>query len=597
MAWVFVFFFVSGFCSILYEIIWLRLSMAAFGVTSALVSIVLSTFMAGLGLGAWGSGRIIRTFGDRLGSRAFRLYALIEFMIGVGGLVVPYELALGRDLVKQFGFSSSAGYYLASGACVAVALIPWCTFMGATIPVVMLAIRKNFATESKRSFSYLYLANVLGAALGTMLPLALIEILGFRGTLRVGATLNALLAATAIVVAARLSPVAAATRSDEAVAAPGTRSASIRPLLLLFLTGLSSMADEVVWVRQFTPYVGTVVYAFAAILGVYLISTFIGSRIYRRWSRGPAREEALAWILVGLAGVLPLIAADPNMTFLRGKPGFHTIMGYVRVILGVAPFSGLLGFVTPMLVDRWSRGDPDRAGNAYAVNIVGCILGPLLAGFLLLPLIGERWVLLIFSLPWLLIGLLPGGEQRITGWRTGASYAAAALTLLFVLLTRNYEDQFPLHKTLRDNTATVVAVGEGRKRQLLVNGRGMTTLEPVTKMMAHFTLASLDHPPQNALVICFGMGTTYRSILSWGISATAVELVPSVPRLFSYFHSDALELLQSPKGHIEIDDGRRFVERTSQQYDAVIIDPPPPVQSAGSSPSTQRSSTPRSNKG
>ena len=95
MAWVFVFFFVSGFCSILYEIIWLRLSMAAFGVTSALVSIVLSTFMAGLGLGAWGSGRIIKTFGDRLGSPAFRLYALIELMIGVGGLVVPYELALG----------------------------------------------------------------------------------------------------------------------------------------------------------------------------------------------------------------------------------------------------------------------------------------------------------------------------------------------------------------------------------------------------------------------------------------------------------------------------------------------------------------------
>jgi len=54
MIWYFIFFFVSGFCSILYEIVWLRLSMAQFGVTSALVSIVLSMFMAGLGLGSWG---------------------------------------------------------------------------------------------------------------------------------------------------------------------------------------------------------------------------------------------------------------------------------------------------------------------------------------------------------------------------------------------------------------------------------------------------------------------------------------------------------------------------------------------------------------
>ncbi len=61
MFWFFIFFFVSGFCSILYEIVWLRLAMAQFGVTTALTSIVLSMFMAGLGLGSWGSGRLIRS--------------------------------------------------------------------------------------------------------------------------------------------------------------------------------------------------------------------------------------------------------------------------------------------------------------------------------------------------------------------------------------------------------------------------------------------------------------------------------------------------------------------------------------------------------
>src|SRR5271168_2100915 len=81
MFWFFVFFFVSGFCSILYELVWLRLAMAEFGVTTAMVSIVLSVFMAGLGLGSWASGEWIRRHGEKIGFPALRLYAAIELLI------------------------------------------------------------------------------------------------------------------------------------------------------------------------------------------------------------------------------------------------------------------------------------------------------------------------------------------------------------------------------------------------------------------------------------------------------------------------------------------------------------------------------------
>jgi predicted membrane-bound spermidine synthase len=591
MTWIFLFFFISGFCSILYEIIWLRLAMAQFGVTSALVSIVLSVFMAGLGLGAWGSGRLVQRYGERFRHSALNLYALTELLIGVSAILVPYQLGLGRSLLERAGFSSSWGYYLASGAWVGLTLIPWCACMGATIPVAMLAIRYSYFREVGRSFSYLYLANVMGAALGTILPLLLIELYGFRGTLKIGATLNVLLAATAISVARRL-PAAENVLSPESsgIRAPQREaSANGRLLALLFIGGLSSMGAEVVWIRQFTPYVGTMVYAFAAILGVYLISTFSGSWVYRRWSRRHASEDTLIWVLVGLAALLPLLTADPSVGLWQRIPKIRVFMGVVRVGLGIAPFSALLGFLTPMLVDRWSGGDPDKAGRAYAVNVVGCILGPLLSGFVLLPFINERWVLFIFSLPWLMVGFNPGwwtgrsAQKAAGGWRLRASYAAAALALVLVLTTESFETQFAKRAILRDNTATTVAVGEGMYKQLLVNGRGMTGLTPITKMMAHLPLASLDLPPHNALVVCFGMGTTYRSMLSWGIPTTAVELVPAVPRLFWYYHSDAAQLLRSPLSHVEIDDGRRYLERTSQQYDVIAIDPPPPVESAASS--------------
>jgi predicted membrane-bound spermidine synthase len=583
LSWFFVFFFISGFCSILYEIVWLRLAMAQFGVTSALVSIVLSMFMAGLGLGSWGSGRLIRKYRDGFRVPALRLYALIELLIGCSALIVPHELAWGRSLIERTGLSSSAAYYLASGIWVGLTLVPWCALMGATIPVAMLAIKQDLRRESQRSFSFLYLSNVLGAVAGATLPLLFIELVGFRGTLKVGAALNVLIALSVMALTLRRSPADAAFQFAERPAiAPASKlaSRSKKPLLLLFATGFTSMGMELVWIRQFTPYLGTVVYAFASILATYLASTFLGSRIYRIWSRKSQPVPGLVWPLLGLAAFLPLIAANPE---------FH-LFKVTRLALGVIPFSCLLGFVTPMLVDRWSEGDPDRAGRAYAINIIGCILGPLLSGFVLLPVMSERWALLALALPWLAIGLWPGwpsASPRISEvpvWQRVSSYVIVLASLAMVFTNRAFEDEFGgRSRVMRDNTATSIATGSGMKKNLLINGVGITGLSPAIKMMAHLPLSFLGHRPQNVLVICFGMGTTYRSMLSWGIPVTGVELVPSVPQLFGYYHEDGPALLRSPQSHVVIDDGRRFLERTNQQYDVIAIDPPPPVSAAGSS--------------
>ncbi len=87
--------------------------------------------------------------------------------------------------------------------------------------------------------------------------------------------------------------------------------------------------------------------------------------------------------------MIPLLTADARV-------GISPVL---RVPLGIAAFSGFLGFLTPRLVDRFSEGDPNRAGAGYAVNVAGCILGPLFAGFLLLPYIDERYALVTLALP------------------------------------------------------------------------------------------------------------------------------------------------------------------------------------------------------
>lgn len=521
-------------------------------------------------------------------------------MIGLSAFSAPLEFDVGRRLllgVERGAAWASTGYYVVSALWIAISLVPFCTCMGATFPLAMAAIRAGVPTADRRSFSILYAANVLGATSGTLLSaFVLIELLGFRGTLAAAALVNATIGAAAFLLsherlAKQREPADAGDREVRPTP-PDTLAPPRGVLAMLFATGLTSMAMEVIWVRQFTPYLGTLVYAFATILGLYLAATFVGATAYRWWggrprAAGSSSSPVHAWALAGVLGLAPLFASDPRLPLgLRGG-----LIGPLRVACGVAPFCAAVGVLTPMLVDRWSGGDPDRAGRGYAVNIVGCIIGPLVAGFLLLPLWGERWSLVAATVPLFALWIsaaarsarapAPRGTRALRAWIVPAVVALACAGL--ITMTRDFETVLPRREVRRDYEATVLAAGDGLDKQLLVNGFGMTVLTPITKMMVHLPLALRPAPPKDALVICFGMGTSFRSALSWGIPTTAVELVPSVPDLFGYYHANGPALLRSPLATVVIDDGRRFLDRTTAQYDLITIDPPPPVEAAGSS--------------
>ena len=383
----FILFLISGFCSLVYETIWTRLAMAAFGVTTASISIVVSVFMAGLAAGSWLAGRLVRraAWSPR---RSLRAYAAAELLIGLSGLVVPVELSIAERLIEALAASAglgSAEHYVASGVLTTVALLPWTICMGATIPLAMASFRE------RRSFSYLYLANVLGAVLGTLVSaFVLIEVLGFRRTLHLTAAFNLVIGMAALVASRRVATEAA--KDIEVPALRGTQPfedlSETGVLAMLFLTGFATMAAEVIWIREFTPFLGTFVYSFATILAYYLGATFVGSAVYRL-RRGGGVMVAVFFAAVAPLALLPLAAADPRLRIDR----------LLRVPFGVVPFSALLGYLTPMLVDRWSVGRPERAGLAYAINAVGCILGPLVAGFWLLPALGTRGALVAIALP------------------------------------------------------------------------------------------------------------------------------------------------------------------------------------------------------
>src|SRR5581483_7848386 len=587
-------FFISGFSGLAYQVIWTRMAFACFGIITPVLSVVLSVYMLGLAVGSWAGGRWIGSLVKRSGKSALYFYGAAEGIIGLGAFIAPILLKAGAHVLLGLGQMNSGPYLLASAVALTAAVLPWCFFMGTTFPFMMAYVREEAGAEEE-SFSFLYTANVLGAMAGCLLTaIALIEALGFNHALWVAAGGNFIIAAGCFLTAteearargAELNQHAPAVAAAAAPSLPSSRVTSRGIEWILFTTGFISMAMEVVWTRAFCPVLKTQVYSFALIVFTYLGATFAGSRWYRRdLRRGKVFSTAalLGW-LVG-AGFLPIVANDPRFA----PPQIIGIRFPSAAILlaAIFPFCALLGYITPSLIDERSRGNPRQAGRAYGLNILGCILGPLFASYVLLPWVRESTALLVLGalvVPIFLLNL-PSLDPRLRLATSLSAAVVAAWALFFAVDFESYVRRYDSHmEARRDFAASVIAYGHTRDgKTILVNGVGMTVLTPITKIMVHLPLALHRGPASSALIICFGMGTSFRSALSWDLDTTAVELVPSVPKEFGFFHADAAEALRNPKGRIVIDDGRRFLERTRDSFDLIVIDPPPPVEAAGSS--------------
>ncbi len=568
------------------------MAFASFGIITPVLSVVISVFMLGLSVGAWMGGRLIAGLVGKTGLSAILFYAFAELLIGFGAFAVPKLFAIGEHFLLAAGQTDSVGYLFFSALVLAASILPWCVCLGATFPLMMAYIRER-EYQNSTSFSYLYLANVLGAMCGTILTaLVLIELLGFRRTLWVAAAFNFTIALISCSLGfgrrgiANVLLVKAETPLGTPALSPHHASRGRAIKWILFSTGFSAMAMEVVWSRAFTPVLKTQVYSFALVVFAYLGATFLGSLGYRRDLRNhsPLSTATLVFWLATTA-FLPVLVNDPRFVRMNWM-GATDLTSAIIVLASICPLCAILGYLTPSLIDEYAAGRPADAGKVYALNVLGCILGPLFASYVLLPRVSERHALILLCLPLLAFGFFY--YKSLPRWARLSSGSIAGVTMTWALFfSQDFEGRmvrFEKNTTVRrDYAASVISFGEMRNKHLLVNGIGMTALTPVTKFMVHLPLAFHKGQPKSALLICFGMGTGYRSALSWDIETTAVELVPSVKEAFAFYHADAAQFINNSKGRIIIDDGRRYLKRTQEKFDVIVIDPPPPVEAAGSS--------------
>jgi spermidine synthase len=588
-------FILSGAAGLIYEIVWSRQLVLVFGNTTQAVSAILTGFFGGMAIGASVGGRIA----DRMRS-PLRLYGVLELVLVAVVLITPITFGFINDAYRGIYPALEGTPFLALARLIlaVLALAPATIMMGATFPALVRHFTRSAALSE--AFGRLYSANTLGAVVGTLLAgLILIELFGLSGALRIGAACSGIAGLVALWLARADRSLKAGEdyRKPERPAATGPNRIVWLPLVVAFVSGLTSLGYQVTWTRLLASGTGGLTYVFTVILALFLIGIALGAttfNVLRPRIKNPLRVLAASQIAVGVLSVagLVLVLSQPRSLDIS-QPLLSVGALLAGALVTVLPVTIVMGLAFPT-ASELLRDDRGRAGSEsgllLGVNTTGAIIGSLVIPFVLMPLIGSPAIVVVLALvnAGLGIGLALWARPRRVVLAGGGLVAAILIAVLATRpglvvqpnVARMVDKGWTLFDSREDEIASVQAGQGGRTPELWVGGTSMTLLTVDAKLMPILPLIARPQS-ERALVVAFGMGTAFRTALIAGLRTDAVELVPSVPKMFGYYYADAAKVLADPNGRVIIADGRNHLELVDERFDIIVTDPPPPIQSSG----------------
>ena len=591
-------FTLSGAAGLIYEIVWSRQLVLVFGNTTQAVSAILTGFFGGMAIGAFGGGRIA----DRVRS-PLRMYGILEVALVVVVLVTPVTFRLIHEAYRGVYpvLESTPLLAVARLALAVLGLGPATVMMGATLP----ALVRHFASSValSQAFGRLYSANTIGAVIGTLLAgVVLVELFGLSGALAIGAGCSLVAGATALWLSrANAVEIARPSTTTTTTTATTSRRQSVPwlPLGIAFVSGLTSLGYQVTWTRLLASGTGGYTYVFTVILALFLIGIALGAVIFDRVRPrivDPVRALSITQLAVAalaLAGLV-LVISNPRPLDPRDLVGSVGVL-VTSALVVVLPVTTALGIAFPtasaLLRDEASEAGGE-SGALLASNTLGAIIGSLVIPFVFMPTIGSPWIIVGLALTNAVLGIalamrVSRGRRPLAGVGVvvviailAASVRPGAVVQPNEALIRSMGWQ--LFASREDEIASVQAGQKTFTPELWVAGTSMTLLTVDAKLMPILPLIARPESDR-ALVVAFGMGTAFRGSLIAGMRTDAVELVPSVPKMFGYYYPDAAQVLANPAGRVIVADGRNHLELAAERFDIILTDPPPPIESSGAS--------------
>jgi spermidine synthase len=377
-------------------------------------------------------------------------------------------------------------------------------------------------------------------------------------------------------------------------------------ILVVFVAGACSLAVELSASRLLAPYFGTSLFVWANLIGLILlyltVGYFLGGRLADRYPR----PQVLYTLTITAAFLISLIPFLSKPILLWSQSSFSTYSigvfygSLVSVILLFAAPMILLGCVSPfairLRIEQLGRSGR-TAGQLYAISTAGSILGTFLPVLFLIPNIGTYRTFFTFAVALLLVSIIGMASMRLdnSGPRLRRVNSSFLSILLLIPMTLSILTmQGPIKAAYGSNGGGVLiaeresvynyiqVVQVGEETQLILNeGVGIHSVYNPHSILTqgpwdYFMIAPyFNNPPftQNQVhrvaIIGLGAGTAVRQFTAaYGpIPIDGVEIDGTIVQMGQqYFH------MNEPNLHVIVQDGRYFLQTTSQKYDVMGID-------------------------
>jgi len=622
LAMMLLFFVLSGISGLIYQSIWSQYLGLVLGHAAYAQSLVLSTFMGGMALGAWLASRIL----GRLGS-LFRAYGLLEGVIGVFGLVFhAIFLATSGWLFDSWlpGISSQTGSDFSRYALALALILPQTVLLGMTFPVMSAGLIRWQPSSAGRVLGGLYFFNSIGAALGALLAtFYLIPVAGLPGAMTFAGILNLLVAVLVLLLRVPPRPVSDDIPQGPVVAGGEQQSLLRFVLVAALVTGAASFMYEIGWVRMLSLALGSSLHSFELMLAAFIGGLAFGGWFIRnRLDRITAPLRYVGWVQVfmGLSALLTLPLYNHSFEFvswilasLARSDGGYTLYNLATAAVSITimvPAAFFAGMTLPLMTYALLRkGVGEKAiGLVYAANTIGAILGVMLMVHVLMPALGLKLSMVLAGSIDIGLGLVIlwrlGEDLRPGQFRLGLAVSGLAIALVIALAPFDPRRMVAgVYRTgiaqldprsevtfLRDGKTASVAMYQQAdgQRVIATNGKPDAALmmdptkppgpdEP-TMIIAALLALSHNAEPRQIANIGFGSGLTSHVLASstLPVEITNIEIEPAMVTAARGFGERVERAYLDPRSKIVFDDARAYFAGGAKTFDVIVSEPSNP---------------------
>jgi spermidine synthase len=591
----------------MYQVVWQRWLVFYIGISSLSISLIVSAFMAGLGLGYLLGGYVA----DRIKTiNAIVFFILAELGIGIFAF---FSKSIIYDLLYEKSIISSNGVFQTYFILFLVLLIPT-LLMGLSLPLLSKSTRLDDIKMQSQYIGNLYFVNTLGAAFGAIVSgVFLIRWIGFQNTVLLGASFNFLCFVLGFYISKSNS---LDTQQLEKVVADTSFSWDKKFTFWAFqyfISGFMAICFEILWFRILDVTIKSMAMTFSIVLGIYLFSMAIGSIVGVRFVK-KSKANLLKTYLMGqyaiyvysLISILGLIYLSNNLGSLgylfqyfgnyemsfEPKLLLTVYVGLPILLMSIPTF--IMGFnfsVSQAIIQDDFSQIGRKIGLLQFINIVGCTIGSWMITLLGFNLLGTATTIQGISV----IGFVYVFLLKKNKLQSNLSTLILS-SLLFILIyifpnNQNFWQAFLGIKTqgqvlmAEDDTALSsikMGIGHDAEDIVFINGLGQSSL-PYNRDYIHAALGSIPsliHPsPKNIAIIGLGSGGTLYAMSGNPVTEkiNCFEVIKNQKDVLLEYadlkkDSSIINNLSNPKVQLIIQDGRYYIQNNDLKYDIIQAD-------------------------